>query len=203
MKCPAQKAASHWIKQPGNSAITFFGYEDALQQAKLALHERPGATSTILYRRIIDAVRQSESGYRQRSTIRAESMDDSVLQIAGSDDVFEMVAAREQIAALKGRDKKAALIEMRKPARKVDLSGLTLHVGEPLPPLKRKAGGRYADLLEAMPATGHYVMDRRQAASLVSEMKRAGVRYATRTLEGGKVGVWREPTAEQLRGIKT
>jgi RNA polymerase sigma factor (sigma-70 family) len=83
-----------------------------------------------------------------------------------------------------------------------DPAAVRLFMGQPVPPAQRKRVNRFRQMLDRMPATGHYELDPVIAQNLIAEMKKAKVRYCIRTLDSGLIGVWREPSSEQLKGSK-
>ncbi len=81
-----------------------------------------------------------------------------------------------------------------------DPLAVPIKVGESIPdPRRHQRGNRFRALMDRMPATGAVELHKAGAASLVAEMKKAGIRYARRTLDNGRVMVVREPSPEQFK----
>jgi len=83
-----------------------------------------------------------------------------------------------------------------------DPAAVPLHMGVPVPPAQRKRRNKFRELLELTPATGSCVLGNVQARSFISELKKAGIRYAARAMSPTTMQVWREPSPEQLGTTK-
>jgi RNA polymerase sigma factor (sigma-70 family) len=84
-----------------------------------------------------------------------------------------------------------------------DPASVPLYMGKPVPPVQKRRRNKFRELMNATPATGSRVLGTVQANSFMSEMKKAGIPYVFRTLTPTTVEVWREPSAEQMRGVGT
>ena len=69
----------------------------------------------------------------------------------------------------------------------------------PIPPILRPQSNKFIRLMNRMHAGDAFDLDKVQANSLVSQLKRSGVRHLRRELPNGRVRVVREPSAEQMR----
>jgi hypothetical protein len=158
-----------------------------------------------MQQRIIDLQRKETPGGRSKQKPLIVPEDDAK-DLSAPDNVLALVAARQAIEALSGAEKRAAAKHLPKPDRKTspnfDPASVRLHIGAPVPPVHRKRVNRFRQMVDLMPATGHVELDPDVAASLVSEFKKAKIRHCFRTLDSGLVGVWREPSAAQLEGLK-
>lgn len=66
------------------------------------------------------------------------------------------------------------------------------------PGVRKPRRNRWREMVQLMPATGSVILAPTLANNLISELKRAGLRYARRTLADGRVMVVREPSKEQF-----
>lgn len=79
-----------------------------------------------------------------------------------------------------------------KPQRKgLDVNAVEIKADVPLPPNSRSGPSKYQALLERMPKGSMVELPDKQAGSLVSQAKKAGVRCAVRKLSPTTRGVWR------------
>lgn len=95
---PAQSAFSYWRRQFGHRQDPAFDQDDAAQEIRLALWKDPEATTTILYRRVIDAMRKLDLGFRmgkQLAMVRMDSVD--LPEIADHLTPERICAARQQV----------------------------------------------------------------------------------------------------------
>jgi DNA-directed RNA polymerase specialized sigma subunit len=156
--------------------------------------------------RMLDYLRTSHPAGRSGLKIVATGGDEEAQDVAAPDDVLATVTARQELDALSGAEKREAAKHLppakRKTSPNFDPKAVKLHKGQPVPAPQRKRVNKYRQMLDRMTATDHCELDPVVANSLVSEMKKAKVRHCFRTLDNGLVGVWREPSAEQLKGIK-
>jgi hypothetical protein len=76
----------------------------------------------------------------------------------------------------------------RKP---LDVNTIEVNTGVPLPPNTRSGPSKYAALLQRMPPGSMVELPDKQAGSLASQAKKAGVRCAVRKLSPTTRGVWR------------
>ena len=79
-----------------------------------------------------------------------------------------------------------------------DPLAVPITVGAKIPNPQRARRNRFRELMERMPATGSVTLAATPAASLVAELKKAGIRFVKRTLDDGRVMVTREPAREQF-----
>ncbi len=85
-----------------------------------------------------------------------------------------------------------------------DPASVPLRMGVPIPPPAGKVRrNRFKELADATPAGGSRVLGIVQARSFISQLKKMKIRHIFRISESGTTAeVWREPTAEQLRGAQ-
>lgn len=213
MKCPAVAAAMHWRSRPGNRDLVVFDYEDALQEARIALHQNPEAGEKVLYRRILDAARQAVPGYRDRA-MPTHVSEDNLQSVASGYNTEADAARNEQLRRVPASIHKEVRrsMESRTLARAIRMadaaagkmeraSSDSFDPGAVIIEMNVTRTGRANKnqaLIARMPATGSVVLARTQAESLRTEMKRMGVRYMTQAVSETLVRVWREPSAEQI-----
>ena len=77
------------------------------------------------------------------------------------------------------------------PRERLDVSVVEIKAGVPLPPNTRSGPSKYHALLQRMPKGSMVELPDKQAGSLVSQAKKAGVRCAVRKLSPTTRGVWR------------
>lgn len=79
-----------------------------------------------------------------------------------------------------------------------DPAAVRIKVGAKIPDPRRMYRNRFRELMNRMPATGSVELAPTPAASLIAELKKAGIAYCRRTLDSGLVQVTREPAPEQF-----
>lgn len=79
----------------------------------------------------------------------------------------------------------------RRWAPPVDLDAIPVRMDVERPAPPRRPSGKYSQMLARMPVGGCFELPPKCADSLVSQAKRSGVKVSRRTLEDGRVGVWR------------
>lgn len=83
-----------------------------------------------------------------------------------------------------------------------DPASVPLHMGKPVPPRLTKTRNKFKELADATPATGSRVLGNVQARSFIAQLKKMKIRHVFRQVSATTIEVWREPSAEQLKGLK-
>jgi hypothetical protein len=85
----------------------------------------------------------------------------------------------------------AAGAAVKPPRKTIDVNTIEIKADVPLPPNSRSGPSKYQALLARMPKGSMVELPDKQAGSLVSQAKKAGVRCAVRKLSPTTRGVWR------------